>query len=180
MFSCAGMATRGPARSISVARVASRVIRGKRRVMTQTPSPPRRSPSRSRPRSRSPVIAGGRSDTRSVGHPTRPRPRPRARARLAIPAHENNVRSPRFLLRRPRRRLQGDQGPSTFFFVERLVANGARTARRARHRRERERTRGNAHRSRGIVERSRSGRLDALANAREVIEGDDEIGRAHV
>ncbi len=68
MFSCAGMATRAPARSISVARVASRVIRGKRRVMTQTPSPPRRSPSRSRPRSRSPVIAGGRSDTRAVGH----------------------------------------------------------------------------------------------------------------
>ena len=60
--------------------------------MTQTSSPPRRSPSRSR--SRSPVIAGGRSDTRSVGHavgrtrgrsdtrpvgpaPTRPRPRAR-------------------------------------------------------------------------------------------------------
>ena len=94
--------------------------------MTQTSSPPRRSPSRSR--SRSPVIAGGRSDTRSVGHAvgrTRGRsapPRPdldldldRARVPFAIPAHENNVRSPRFLLRRPRRRLQGDQGPSTFF-----------------------------------------------------------------
>jgi|TARA_B100000003_G_scaffold203585_1_gene214327 hypothetical protein len=59
------------------------------------------------------------------------------------------------------------------FFVDRLVANGARTARRARRRRERERPRGNAHRSRGIVERRRSGRLDARANARGVIEGDD-------
>ena len=51
-----------------------------------------------------------RSDIRYERDPVPPR------AVARIPAHaENNVRSPRFLLRRPRRRLQGDQGPSTFF-----------------------------------------------------------------
>ena len=35
---------------------------------------------------------------------------------VAIQAHySRNVCPPRFLLRRPRRRLQGDQGPSTYF-----------------------------------------------------------------
>ena len=42
---------------------------------------------------------------------------PPARARsVVIQAHySRNVCPPRFLLRRPRRRLQGDQGPSTYF-----------------------------------------------------------------
>ena len=48
------------------------------------------------------------------------------------PAHENNVRSPRFLLRRPRRRLQGDQGPSTSIDISARAS--ARASRRRRRR----------------------------------------------
>ena len=51
----------------------------------------------------------------TIGHSgTNAIPSPRAR----WPAFQHTQRtypSPRFLLRRPRRRLQGDQGPSTFF-----------------------------------------------------------------
>ena len=109
----------------------------------------------------------------TIGHSVRTRSRPPARGR----PHSSTRREqcplsslpPSSAASPPSRRPRSKY----VFFVDRLVANGARTARRARHRRERERTRGNAHRSRGIVERSRSGRLDARANAREVIEGDD-------
>ncbi len=82
MFSCAGMTTSAPARSISVARV-ERDSWGGRRVTTQTSSPPRgRRPDPARPRSRSAIIAVGRTRGRSdaVGR-TRGRTRPRPRAR---------------------------------------------------------------------------------------------------
>jgi len=80
--------------------------RGLDRLSSAPPHPSATNDSTNRPPS---VSARGRS---------RRDPRARSdRRRLAganaIPAHENNVRSPRFLLRRPRRRLQGDQGPST-------------------------------------------------------------------
>ena len=64
---------------------ASRVIRGKRRVMTQTSSPPRRSPSRSRPRSRSPVSPRGRSVGHAVGRT--PDPTSTSTARARAPRH---------------------------------------------------------------------------------------------
>ncbi len=142
--------------------------------MTQTSSPPRRSPSRSR--SRSPVIAGGRSDTRSVGHAvgrTRGRsapPRPdldRARVSVAIPAHENNVRSPRFLLRRPRRRLQGDQGPSTysiFFRRSTVVVVPRETSREGRRERASARE-GDTIAARGGRAMDDAGRCDRRARA---------------
>ncbi len=41
--------------------------------------------------------------------------RARALGRHSSTLHSRNVCPPRFLLRRPRRRLQGDQGPSTYF-----------------------------------------------------------------
>jgi len=66
---------------------------------------------------------------RSVGRwaiVVEPAPRPA----VVIPAHDNNVCSPRFLLRRPRRRLQGDQGPSTSIVL--CVVFSSRDRRRSR------------------------------------------------
>ena len=131
MFSCAGTARRAPARSISVARVArdSREttshdsnVESPAAVALPIPPPiPIASQS-----SRAVGRTRGRSDTR-------PDPTSTARARASpLPAHENNVRSPRFLLRRPRRRLQGDQGPSAYsvFFRRSTVVVVPRETRR--------------------------------------------------
>ena len=91
------------------------------------------------------------------------RSRDLARA-IGIPAHAHfyNVCPSRFLLRRPRRRLQGDQDPSAYFFER---ARDARTRGAARRRRA---TRANAGRARmRIVSRGRArGRAWARAGAR--------------
>jgi len=99
--------------------------RGLDRLSSAPPHPSATNDSTNRPPS---VSARGRS---------RRDPRARSdRRRLAganaIPAHENNVRSPRFLLRRPRRRLQGDQGPSTSIDISARAS--ARASRRRRRR----------------------------------------------
>jgi hypothetical protein len=87
-----------------------------------------------------------------------------SRASRGIPAHAHfyNVCPSRFLLRRPRRRLQGDQDPSAYFFER---ARDARTRGAARRRRA---TRANAGRARmRIVSRGRArGRAWTRAGAR--------------
>ena len=161
------MATGAPGRSISVARVArdSREtmshdsnIESPAAVAVPIPIP----------------IAGHRG--RSVGHAvgrTRGRsapPRPdldRARVSVAIPAHENNVRSPRFLLRRPRRRLQGDQGPSTysvFFRRSTVVVVPRETSREGRRERASARE-GDTIAARGGRAMDDAGRCDRRARA---------------
>ena len=51
-------------------------------------------------------------DTNAIHRATRPHG-----WRHSSTLYDRDVRAPRFLFRRPRRRLQGDQGSSTFFFV---------------------------------------------------------------
>ena len=70
-----------------------------------------------------------RARARSIERARRAISRARARAR-AIPAHSfYNVCPPRFLLRRPRRRLQGDQDPSAYFLAlaRRAATRGTRS-----------------------------------------------------
>ena len=172
MFSCAGMARRAPARSISVARVArdSREttshdsnVESPAAVALPIPPPiPIASQS-----SRAVGRTRGRSDTRAGGpDPTRP-DLDRARARLAIPAHENNVRSPRFLLRRPRRRLQGDQGPSAYsvFFRRSTVVVVPRETRREGRRERASAREGDTIGARGGRAMDDAGRCDRRARA---------------
>ena len=107
---------------------ASRVIRGKRRVMTQTSSPPRRSPSRSRPRSRSPVSPRGRSVGHAVGRtrgraaPTRPDPTSTARARASPFLHTRTMSAllaSSFVGRVAAFKATKVQVRTVFFFVDR-------------------------------------------------------------
>jgi hypothetical protein len=99
--------------------------RGLHRLSSAPPHPSATNDSTNRPPS---VRARGRSGRDPRARSDR---RPLASA-LAIPAHENNVRSPRFLLRRPRRRLQGDQGPSASIDISARAS--ARASRRRRRR----------------------------------------------
>ena len=74
------------------------------------------------------AIDRARSIDRSIDRRAISRARARARA---IPAHAHfyNVCPSRFLLRRPRRRLQGDQDPSAYFlaFARRATTRGTTT-----------------------------------------------------
>ena len=72
-----------------------------------------------------------RSIARSIDRSIDREARDLARARSGIPAHAHfyNVCPSRFLLRRPRRRLQGDQDPSAYFlaFARRATTRGTTT-----------------------------------------------------
>ena len=108
------------------------------------------------------LVCAIRSDIRYERDPVPPR------AVARIPAHaENNVRSPRFLLRRPRRRLQGDQGPSTYsvFFRRSTVVVVPRETRREGRRERASAREGDTIGARGGRAMDDAGRCDRRARA---------------
>ena len=112
-----------------------------------------------------------RSDIRYERDPVPPR------AVARIPAHaENNVRSPRFLLRRPRRRLQGDQGPSACVDARRCVrcvlARARGASRRARGSSRLETRRGVSRPARAMISDDDDGTLVTRAMGRDATRGD--------